>query len=81
MSENKCGQSNCISEIENVFSFRIPDAGTSFLADGIVSLRYTKKESGFAKTPANPEDARNRSRPQDKGVCDHESWNKCHGVG
>jgi circadian clock protein KaiC len=37
------------SEIENVFSFGIPDAGTSFLVDGIVSLRYIKKESGLRK--------------------------------
>ncbi|MHC1574195.1 MAG: ATPase domain-containing protein [Candidatus Methanogasteraceae archaeon] len=37
------------SEIKNVFSFKIPDAGTSFLVDGIVSLRYIKKESGLRK--------------------------------
>ncbi|PXF57882.1 MAG: circadian clock protein KaiC [Candidatus Methanogaster sp.] len=37
------------SEIENVFSFEIPDAGTSFMVDGIVSLRYIRKESGLRK--------------------------------
>jgi circadian clock protein KaiC len=37
------------SEIENVFSFGIPDAGTSFLVDGIVSLKYIRKESGLRK--------------------------------
>jgi len=37
------------SETENVFSFGIPDAGTSFLVDGIVSLRYIRKESGLRK--------------------------------
>ncbi|KAF5416952.1 MAG: Circadian clock protein kinase KaiC [Candidatus Methanogaster sp.] len=37
------------SEIENVFSFGIPDAGISFLVDGIVSLRYIKKESVLRK--------------------------------
>ncbi len=37
------------SEIENVFSFGIPDAGTSFLVDGIVLLRYIRKESGLRK--------------------------------
>ena len=37
------------SEIENVFSFGIPDAGTSFLVDGIVSLRYIRKESDLRK--------------------------------
>ena len=37
------------SEVENVFSFEIPDAGTSFLVDGIVSLRYIRKESGLRK--------------------------------
>ncbi len=37
------------NEIENVFSFGIPDAGTSFLVDGIVSLRYIRKESGLRK--------------------------------
>jgi len=37
------------SELENVFSFGIPDSGTSFLVDGIVSLRYVKKESEMRK--------------------------------
>ena len=37
------------SEIENVFSFGIPDAGTSFLVDGIISLRYIRKESDLRK--------------------------------
>lgn len=37
------------SEIENVFSFGIPDVGTSFLVDGVVSLRYIKKEAGLRK--------------------------------
>jgi circadian clock protein KaiC len=37
------------SEIENVFSFGIPDSGTSFLVDGIISLRYIRKESGLRK--------------------------------
>ena len=37
------------SEIKNVFSFGIPDVGTFFPVDGIVSLRYIRKESGLRK--------------------------------
>ncbi len=36
------------NEIEN-FSFGISDAGTSFPVDGIISLRYIRKESGLRK--------------------------------
>ncbi|MEA1895559.1 MAG: ATPase domain-containing protein [Euryarchaeota archaeon] len=37
------------NEIENVFSFGIPDVDTSFLVDGIISLRHIRKESGLRK--------------------------------
>ena len=37
------------NEIKNVFSFGISDVGTFFPVDGIVSLRYIRKESGLRK--------------------------------
>lgn len=37
------------NEIEDIFSFRISDAGISFLVDGVISLGYVKKGSEVRK--------------------------------